>query len=43
MMSRWLVRLLIITLIAGLSSVLTANAEVVSGVLEYKQGDTIGR
>ena len=41
MMSRWLVRLLIITLIAGLSSVLTANAEVVSEVLEYKQGDTV--
>src|SRR3989304_9390382 len=41
MMSRWLVRLLIITLIAGLSSVFTANAEVVSEVLEYKQGDTV--
>ena len=41
MMSMWLVRLLIITLIAGLSSFLTANAEVVSEVLEYKQGDTV--
>jgi len=41
MMSRWLARLLIITLIAGLSSVFTANAEVVSEVLEYKQGDTV--
>ena len=40
-MSRWLVRLFIITLFAGLSSVLTANAEVVSEVLEYKQGDTV--
>src|SRR4030067_1237140 len=41
MMSRWLARLLIITLIAGLSSVFTANAEVVSEVVEYKQGDTV--
>src|SRR3989304_1449053 len=41
MRSMWLVRLLIITLIAGLYSVLTANSEVVSEVLEYKQGDTV--
>ena len=41
MRSMWLVRLLTITLIAGLSSVITANADVVSGVLEYKQGDTV--
>ncbi|MCC7201728.1 MAG: dienelactone hydrolase family protein [Nitrospirae bacterium] len=33
--------LLIITLIAGLSSVLNANAAVVSEVVEYKQGDTV--
>lgn len=33
--------LLVITLIAGLSSVLNANAEVVSRVVEYKQGDTV--
>ena len=41
MRSKWFVRLLIMTLIAGLSSVSTANAEVVSEVLEYKQGDTV--